>query len=148
VTFDPEAPTTLSGKIVVAASSLSVPNPMMKEHLHGAQWLDVTKHPEITFEATKVANVKPRGDDTTADVTGKFTLKGVTKELTVPVRLTYLKDKLGARTNGRQQGDLLVLRSTLTIKRSDFGLNPAAPTASVADAIELSLSLAGAAPKP
>lgn len=147
VQFDPAHPGALRGKIVVEAASLHVPNPMMKEHLHGKDWLDVANHKEISFEVTRVANVKTTGADTTAEVTGQFTLKGVTREITVPVRLTYLPDKLGARTNGRMQGDLLVIRSRFTIKRSDFGINPQAPTDKVADEIELTLSLAGAAPR-
>jgi polyisoprenoid-binding protein YceI len=145
--FDPANPAAVEGRIVVEAASLHVPNPMMKEHLHGKDWLEVTKHPTITFEAGKLTNVRTQGDETTAEVTGKFTLKGVTRELTVPVRFTYLKDKLGARSNGRQQGDLLVVRSKFTLKRSDFGLNPGAPTDKVANEIALTLSLAGAAPR-
>lgn len=147
VTFDPANPGALRGKIVVEATSLHVPNPMMKEHLHGKDWLDVAQHREISFEVTRVAHVKTTGADTTAEVTGTFTLKGASREITVPVRLTYLPDKLGARTNGRMQGDLLVIRSRFTLKRSDFGINPQAPTDKVADEIELTLSLAGAAPR-
>ena len=147
VTFEAANPAGLQGRIVVEAASLHVPNPMMKEHMHGRDWLDVTNHKEITFEAIQVGKVTKTGDDTTADVTGKFTLKGVTREITVPVRLTYLKDKLGARTNGRMQGDLLVIRSTFNIKRSDFGINPGAPADKVSDVIQLTLSLAGAAPR-
>jgi polyisoprenoid-binding protein YceI len=147
ISFDAEKPESLTGKIVVETKSLTVPNPTMKEHMHGGQWLDVEKFPTITFEATKVANVKRDGTTTTADVTGKFTLRDVTKEITVPVKLTYLKDKLGARSNGQMQGDLLVVRSTFTIKRSDYGVNPKAPSDKVAEEIELTLSLAGAAPK-
>ena len=60
---------------------------------------------------------------------------------------TYLKDKLGARSMGQMQGDLLVVRSKFTIKRNDYGINPGAPSDKVADEIELTLSLAGAAPK-
>lgn len=147
VLFDPANPGALRGKIVVEAASLHVPNPMMKEHLHGKDWLDVAQHQEISFEVTRVAHVKTTGANTTAEVTGTFTLKGVSREITVPVRLTYLPDKLGARTNGRMQGDLLVIRSRFTLKRSDFGINPQAPTDKVADEIELTLSLAGAAPR-
>src|SRR5271166_5365372 len=58
VSFDSENPAATTGKIVVAAESLTVPNPMQKEHLHGANWLDVKKYPEITFEAKSLANVK------------------------------------------------------------------------------------------
>ena len=147
VRFDLENPASLSGKIVVAADSLRVPNPMMQSHLVGKDWMDVTTHKEIAFEAEKAVNVKTTGNDTTADVTGKFSLRGITKEITVPVRLTYLKDKLGARTGGKMEGDLLVIRSTFTIKRSDYGINPKAPADKVAEDIEMVLSLAGAAPK-
>jgi polyisoprenoid-binding protein YceI len=147
VTFDPAAPAATKGKIVVAAVSLHVPNPMMKEHLHGEQWLNVAKHQEITFEAKSLSNVKTTGDSTTADVTGTLSIKGVAKQVTAPVKFTYLKDKLGARTNGQMQGDLLVIRANFAIKRSDFGINPNAPEDKVADTIELTLSIAGASPR-
>lgn len=146
VHFDPENPGATKGKIVVAASSLHVPNPMMKEHMHGAQWMDAKQHTEITFEARELKNVKTSGDTTTADAVGSLTMKGVSRDLVVPVRLTYLKDKLGQRVPS-MKGDLLVIRSTFTVKRADFGINPGAPTDKVADEIKLTLSIAGAAPR-
>jgi polyisoprenoid-binding protein YceI len=144
VTFDPENPALTRGKLVVAAASLHVPNPMMKEHLHGRQWLDVAKYTDITFETKELKNVKTSGAQTTADVVGTLTIKGVAKEITAPIKLAYLKDKLGQRVPNLK-GDLLVIRSTFTIKRSDFGINPAAPQDKVSDEIELTLSVAGAA---
>ena len=144
VTFDPANPSATKGKIVIAASSLHVPNPMMKEHLHGSQWMDVARHPEITFEAKELKSVKTEGDNTTADAVGAFTAHGVTKELTVPVKLTYLKDKLGQRVPGKQ-GDLLVIRANFTLKRADFGINPKAPAEKVSETIDVALSIAGAA---
>lgn len=147
VTFDPENPGSTQGRLVVSSSSLHVPNPMMKEHLHGNQWLDVAKLPEIVFETKALSHLKVNGDTTTATLTGKLTLKGTTKEITAPVKLTYLKDKLAARTNGQMKGDLLVIRSTFTIKRSEFGINPGAPQDKVSDEIEITLSIAGASPR-
>lgn len=146
VIFDPEKPGATTGRIVIASASLHVPNPMMKEHLHGAQWMDVAKNPEIVFEAKELKNVKTAGDTTTADVTGTFTLRGTSKEITVPVRITYLKDKLAARSNGQMKGDLLVIRSNFAVKRSDYGINPNAPADKVAEDIEITLSIAGIAP--
>ena len=146
VTFDPQNPGATKGKIVVAAESLHVPNPMMKTHLHGGQWLDVAKFPEISFEAKALKNVKTSGDTATADVVGTMTIKGAAKELTVPVKMTYLKGKLGQRVPNLD-GDLLVIRASFEIKRSDFGINPGAPREKVSDTIELTLSIAGAAPR-
>jgi polyisoprenoid-binding protein YceI len=147
VVFDPQNPGATTGKIVVESKSLTVPNAMQTGHMHGPMWLDVANNPQITFEAKNLQNVKTDGDKTSADVAGTFTLKGISKELTIPVTLTYLKDKLGARSGGMQQGDLLVIRSNFTIKRSDFGIQPGKMEDKVSDEIDLTLGLAGSCPK-
>ncbi len=145
VVFDPQNPGAIHGTLVVAASSMHVSNPMQQRHLQSDQWLDVARYPEIRFETTKVDDVKTSGTTTTANVTGKMTIKGVTKEVTAPVKITYLKDMMKARSG--QEGDLLVLRSTFNIKRTDFGINPGRMEEKVSDEIELSMALAGSAPK-
>ncbi len=146
VTFDPENPAAATGKIVVASASMTVPNAMQNGHMHSAMWLDVAKYPEITFEAKALKNVKTEGNVTTADAAGTFTLKGVAKDMTIPVKLTYLKDKLGARMPNAH-GDLLVIRSNFSINRSDFNIQAHKSEDKVSDQIDLSLSIAGAAPK-
>lgn len=146
VAFDPENPAATKGKIIVTTASLTVPNSMMNGHLHSDKWLDVAKHPEITFEAKELKNVKTSGDTTMADAVGTFTLKGVSKDITVPVKLTYLKDKLGQRVPN-QKGNLLVIRAHFTMKRSDFNIQPGQGEDKVSNEIELTLSIAGASPK-
>jgi len=143
VTFDPENPAATTGKIIVASESLTVPNPMQKEHLQSANWLDVAKYPEITFEAKSLAKVNTDGNVTTGDVTGTFSLHGVTKEITVPIKLTYLKDKLAARVPNLK-GDLLVIRANFVINREDFNLQKGQYEDKVSPTIDLSLSIAGA----
>src|SRR6185369_17191242 len=144
VTFDPQDPGAVKGKIVVATSSLHVGNPMQKEHMHGANWMNVPSYPDIAFEVVGTKNVKTDADVTTADVNGKITIKATTKEITVPVKMTYLKDKLKARSG--KDGDLLVLRSNFSVKRSDFGIG-AKMDEKVSNDIELNLSIAGSAPR-
>ena len=146
VSFDPENPSATTGKIVVAAETLMVPNPMQKEHLHSDKWLDVKTYPDITFEAKSLANVKTDGDVTTADVTGTFTLHGVSKDITAPVKFTYLKDKLGDRVPN-QKGDLLVIRANFTIDRGDFNIQKGQFEDKVSDEININLSIAGSYPK-
>jgi polyisoprenoid-binding protein YceI len=90
--------------------------------------------------------VKTTGNVTTADVTGTLTLHGVSQKVVVPVKLTYLKDKLKDRLP-QMQGDLLVLRSTFIVKRSDYGINKGTFEDKVSDDIELNLSLAGQSPR-
>jgi polyisoprenoid-binding protein YceI len=145
VNYDAASPGSLKGKIVVDAATLHVPNAMMQGHLQGAQWLDVAKNPEITFEVTSVDNVKTADNTTTADVTGNFSLHGVSKQITVPgVKITFLKDKLKDRFP-QLQGDLLVIRASFKINRSDFDINKDKYLDKVSDEIQLNLSIAGQA---
>jgi polyisoprenoid-binding protein YceI len=146
IVFDPEKPGQLKGKIIVATASMHVGNPTMKEHLHSDGWMDSAKHPELTFEIKNSRNVKTSGDVTTADVDGTLTIKGISKDVTVPVRLTYLKDKLRAR-GGNKDGDLLVVRSNFVVHRSDFNIKPGQNEDKVSNEIDLSLSIAGIAPR-
>ena len=148
VSFDPAAPAATTGRIVLEAKSLVVGNAMMLDHLQSSKWLDVAQYPTIVFEASKLSNVRTQGAQILADLTGKLTLKGITKELTVPVTFTYLADKLGARLNDEKiKGDLLVLRSTFTINRSEFNIMAGQATEKVSESIQLSLAIAGAAPR-
>lgn len=147
VDFDPSEPEKTRGQIVLKAASLTVGNPVMAEHLQGEQWIDVAKFPSLVFEAQGAKNVRSQGNQIHADISGKLTVRGVTRDITVPVSFTYLADKLGARVNDpKVKGDLLVLRANFEIKRSDFGIKPGEMTDKVADTIHLSLSIAGAAP--
>lgn len=145
ITFDPQNPAATKGTIKLDVSSLHVPNPTMKDHLHGANWMDSKKYPDITFEIVSLKNAKTQGNTTSADATGKMTIKGTTKEMTIPVKITYLKDRLKDRQG--KEGDLLVVRSNFEVKRSDFQINARQNEEKVSDSIELSLSIAGSAPK-
>ncbi|MDB6070580.1 MAG: hypothetical protein JWL81_1751 [Verrucomicrobiales bacterium] len=147
LTIDTEKPEATKGSIVIDAKSLNVENAMMKEHMQGPDWLDVAKNPTITFTVTGLSDYKKDGDTATANVKGKFSLKGVEKEISVPAKVTLLKGKLGARTGGKMEGDLLVIRSEFTIKRSEYGVNPKAPTDKVSEEVVISLAIAGACPK-
>lgn len=144
--FDPASPGEASGRIVIQTSSLTVPNPVMQEHLMGGDWLDAANHPEIVFEAKSIDHVKEQERGIKAHVTGSLTLKGVTKEITVPVTFTHLPGRLSDRTNGAMSGDLLVVRSSFTVKRDDFGIMAGKVEDKVANEIQISLAIAGAAP--
>ena len=145
VNFDPADPGATKGTIKLSVTSLHVPNPKMKEHLHGGQWMDATQHPDIVFDIVSLKNARKEGNVTTAEVVGKMTIKGTSKEIRVPAKITYLPGKLKDRQG--KDGDLLVVRSNFTVKRSEFGINAGKGEDKVSDEIELSLSLAGSAPK-
>lgn len=147
LTIDPEKPEATKGTITIDAKTLNVENDTMKEHLLGADWMDVEKHPSISFTVSGLEDFKMEGDTATANVKGTFSVKGVEKEISVPAKVTLLPDKLGARTGGKMEGDLLVIRTEFTIKRTDYGINPGAPTDKVSDEVVIKLAIAGASPK-
>lgn len=148
VTFDPAAPAATTGKIVVATKSLVVPNSTMNEHILSNNWLDAAANPEISFELVKLEGVSTAGNVTSATATGKFTLKGVTKQIKVPVKLTYLAGAFGKRINKPEvKGDLLVVRGEFTIARADYGIQPGKNEDKVNPEIKLSLAIVGSAPQ-
>jgi polyisoprenoid-binding protein YceI len=148
VSFDPANPAATTGRIVLATESLTVGNSSMRDHMLGPRWLDAKSHPEIVFELVSLQNIKTAGAVTTADAVGKLTLKGVTQEISAPVTLTHLPDKLGARINKPEvKGDLLVIRSTFKVSRGAFNIEKDKNLDKVADEIVLTMSIAGAATK-
>jgi len=144
--FDPENPAAVSGTVTLDVKSLRVPNDTMQGHLAGERWMDAEKFPTITFEVTGASNTRTVGETTEADLAGKLTVKGTTRDISVPAKLTFLKGKLKARGGSKVDGDLLVVRSSFAIKRSDFGINAGQMLDKVSDDILLTLSVVGIAP--
>ena len=64
----------------------------------------------------------------------------------MPVTITFLKDKLHDRLPNLQ-GDLLVVRATFSVKRSDYDINKGMLEDKVSDEIALTLSVAGQSPR-
>lgn len=147
VSFDPTDPAATAGTIVVAANSLTVSNSMMTDHLQGDKWLDVATYPEITFTLSSLSDLKTEGSTTSAIAKGTFSLKGVTKDISVPVKLTYLPDALEKRTRPGNKGDLLVVRGEFTIQRADYGIQPGQNEDKVNPEIKLTVAIVGSAPK-
>ena len=144
VKFDPDSPGATSGFITLDAASLHVGNPVLKEHIHGEEWMDVKKYPEIKFVLSEIENVRKDGIHLIGVAKGKMTIRHVTKNFTASVKLTFLKGMLEKRN--RVPGDLLVIRSKFVVKRSDFGIRPGEKLEKVSNEIEISLNVAGAAP--
>jgi polyisoprenoid-binding protein YceI len=107
-TGDDGLPTKLEAKIDVA--SIDTDNADRDKHLRSADFFDAESHPAITFESTKV---EKSGDG--VNVTGNLTIRGVTKEVVLPLTLNGpITDPWGNTRIG--------LEGQTTINRKDFGL--------------------------
>ncbi|QDG53058.1 YceI family protein [Persicimonas caeni] len=70
-------------------------------HLKSDDFFHVEKHPEAKFVSKKIVEKKsksPDGKEFSHEVTGDFTIRGVTKELTFPANIKAGDDKLEAST--------------------------------------------------
>lgn len=124
--FDPAKPEAGgSGMLSVPVASLDTGIPLRDEHLANDQWLNAAQYPNITFKIVDVKDVTPvkvSDEAKTFDVVavGDFSLKGKTKRMSVPARITWLKETEATRQ--RQPGDLLAARATFDLTLADFGV--------------------------
>lgn len=82
------------------------------DHLRRADFFEVEKYPTMTFKSTKV---EKKGKNWM--VTGDLTMRGVTKQLTIPFTVVdIIKDP---RSNAPKMG----IMAETTINRRDFGVN-------------------------
>jgi polyisoprenoid-binding protein YceI len=109
--LDPASPESGSVDMTVKADSVDTGNKKRDDHLRSQDFFSAKEFEKITFKST---SVKKSGENT-FDVTGDFTMHGVTKQITVPVEFT------GAATGRR--GQIAGIHTTFTIKRSDYGMD-------------------------
>jgi polyisoprenoid-binding protein YceI len=79
--YDPENPTAASVEVIIDAAGLWTGEPDRDAHLRSADFLDVEKHPQITFRGSQVEVLG--GYDYV--VTGNLTIRGVTRETAMKV---------------------------------------------------------------
>jgi polyisoprenoid-binding protein YceI len=96
----------------IRAASLDTLNEERDEHLRSADFFDVERHPEITFEAN---TFRFNGDNGRFALPGELTIKGVTRPLTLDGEF------LGAGFD-LEGSELLALALHAQLERSDFGL--------------------------
>jgi len=116
VEFDKADPAASKFRLVIDAASLNTMNEKRDEHLKNADFFNVKQFPQITFESTSVAPGKSMDGKTIYDVTGKLTMHGVEKEVTLPME--FLGE--GATPFNDYRAGFLC---QTTLKRSDFGMD-------------------------
>lgn len=138
ISFDPTKKTG-SATIKVDAASIDTGIALRNEHMRDKGWLDTAAHPEIIFATTKVTRVS--GDK--YKVTGKFTMKGVTKTITVNATVKHIKESEATKA-ARFKGDVLQVRTSFSVKLADYGIQvPAQAKGKVAETVQISLTVYG-----
>ena len=111
IQIDQARPEASSVVFTIKTASINTKNEGRDKHLNSPDFFDTAKFPEITFKSTKIA---ANGKDK-YNVTGDFTMHGVTKEITLPVTYTgSMKDPRGGERAG--------FELTTTLNRQDYGV--------------------------
>jgi polyisoprenoid-binding protein YceI len=111
INFDKARPENSTVEFRIKAASIDTGNQKRDDHLRSPDFFDVATHPEIVFKSTKVVS---KGNNT-FDVTGDFTMHGVTKSIVLPVAF------LGEQKFGK--GVKAGFETAVTLNRKDYGLN-------------------------
>ena len=110
--LDGANPANSHAEVTIKAASIDTRNAQRDEHLRSNDFLAMQEHPEITFTSTGVRQV----DDTTFELTGDLTIRGVTKSVTIPFTFEgAAKDPFGNLRAG--------FEGSVVINRKDWGVN-------------------------
>ncbi len=110
--YDEKNPDTSKIKVVIETDSIDSNHAERDKHLRGEDFLHVTKYPEAYFTSTSFMD----NGDGTAMLNGKFTLHGVTRNITIAVKhVGHGPDPWGGYRRG--------FEGTTTLKLADYGIN-------------------------
>lgn len=139
IVYDDQDVTKSSVKAVIKATSIDTGIERRDAHLRNADFFDVEKFPEITFQSSRI---EKKGKDFIAH--GTFTMHGVAKEIALPFTINGMRkdEKTGKTTLGAT--------ARTSINRKDFGVSfsrPDNPTF-LGDMVEIELNIITRAASP
>lgn len=125
----------------VPVDSLRTGIDLRDQHLRSDAWLDAAKFPLIRYEGRDI-----RWDgDQKVQVSGDFTLHGVTRPLKVALDVRRIPSAQASKL-GLPEGDWVRVRGEFPVRLSDFGIRiPAMTAAKVNDVWTVKVSLFGRA---
>lgn len=117
----------------IAVDSVNTRNEQRDAHLKAADFFDVENHPTATFTST---GVRAEGDRYVLD--GDFTLKGVTKPISLDLEFNGVNPGMG-------QGEVAGFEASVELNRRDFGIDIDMPLetggAVVGDKVKITLEI-------
>lgn len=102
-------------EVAIKTASVDTGNADRDAHVHGEDFFDVEKYPEMTFKATSIDI-----DGTEGTITGDLTIKETTKPVTLDVEIFGVEEDPFGNTRAG-------FEATTQINRTDFGVDFQAP---------------------
>ena len=113
--------------IKVQAGSVNTGSGMKDGKLKSKDFFDADHDPYITFHSTKIVQTS----QSSVDVQGTFTIRGVSKPETLTFAITG---------QGTGQG---TIKGVMAFDRKDYGMNSGIPFIKIADRVEVDVDLVG-----
>ena len=111
INVDPAKPESGKVAFTVDLGSVAIGTPETLVELKKPEWFDTGKSPSATFQSTSIKSLGAGK----VDVVGKLTIKGITKEVHVPMTLAQVGDTLKA------DGEFTIKRLDYKIGAGDWG---------------------------
>lgn len=105
LSFDTAHPEVALAKLTIGLDSIDAGSEEANTELQKPAWFDTRVYPEATFESTRIKDL----GNNRYQITGNLTLRGLTREVTVPVLL-------------KSEGAIGIFDGELVLKRSDFNI--------------------------
>jgi len=138
--YDRESPEASQVRVRIPLAGIDTENEQRDGHLRSGDFFEAEAHPFITFESEQVEVV----DAEHLRVRGPLTIKGVTREVELPVQILGVADlppEMQAAFGGISQ--VASFEAKLRIDRRDFGVGVGnwAATAVVGSDVEIRIAL-------
>jgi polyisoprenoid-binding protein YceI len=114
IVYDDKDINKSSVNVTIKTASINTDVTARDNDLRSANYFDVEKFPEITFQSK---SVEKKGNDLVAH--GTLTIRGISKDVDIPFEMK------GPADAGR--GKVMGAHGSLTVKREDFGVGKASP---------------------
>lgn len=131
VRFDPANITASSVKITIDSKSITTRNDRRDNHLKSNDFFATDSFPTITFVSKQIT----QAGEGKWDIVGDLTIRGVTKEITIPTQQVFYE-------NGRGR-----FKGNFTVNRMQYGVKYQSRINSIADEIEVQFNLSIIEPK-
>lgn len=111
INYDAKDVSKSTVEFTAKATSIDTGNAGRDNHLRSPDFFEVAKYPEITFKSTKIAK---KGKSWL--VTGDFTMKGVTKSISLPFNI------VGWLPATERRGPTMGIMASTSLNRRDYGI--------------------------
>ncbi|MEO8032912.1 MAG: YceI family protein [Acidobacteriota bacterium] len=143
ITADPSNLATASVEVNVELKMIDTGLALRDSHIRD-EFVQTGRYPLATFKSATIAAAAPLRPNQPGEISvaGDFTVHGVTKRITIPVRVVLIPESdVTKKTRG--PGDWVHATSTFTILLSDYGIR--VPETFIDDRIEIKIDLFGSA---